>query len=330
MRLNETIGELTDSWDQYGEWLYWLSIFGTPSRDEPWGWQLDGHHLNLNCLVARRPDGHDPAVHGLGADLRADRQVRRARACSTPRSRRARASCAACREASAPGGRTLDRGRAPTRAATDDRIQAAPCATTAPGIRRAARRRAHADAARPAAGADRGVRRPHAAGPRPVGWTRSSAHLDQTHVLLVRAARRRQHVLLPHPQPGPADRVRSPARHRASTTTSRRARISIRSCARRTATTTARTCCASTTRASTLTAAPRRPALALEAVIGPSRPQRGSPRRRNSTVARASMARRAGVAVTLPVARHTGASRRHWTVTPPRGPSRAQWTATRA
>ena len=46
MRLNETIGEITGSWDEYGEWLYWLSIFGTPSTDQPWGWQIDGHHLN--------------------------------------------------------------------------------------------------------------------------------------------------------------------------------------------------------------------------------------------------------------------------------------------
>jgi hypothetical protein len=51
MRLNETIGELTGKWDEYGEWLYWLSIFGTPSSDEPWGWQVDGHHLNVNCFV---------------------------------------------------------------------------------------------------------------------------------------------------------------------------------------------------------------------------------------------------------------------------------------
>jgi hypothetical protein len=51
MRLNETIGEITGSWEEYGEWLYWLSIFGTPSTDEPWGWQIDGHHLNLNCAV---------------------------------------------------------------------------------------------------------------------------------------------------------------------------------------------------------------------------------------------------------------------------------------
>jgi hypothetical protein len=51
MRLNYTIGEITGKWDEYGEWLYWLSIFGTPSADAPWGWQIDGHHLIVNCLV---------------------------------------------------------------------------------------------------------------------------------------------------------------------------------------------------------------------------------------------------------------------------------------
>jgi hypothetical protein len=51
MRLNETIREITGKDDEYGEWLYWLSILGTPSDDQPWGWQIDGHHLNVNCLV---------------------------------------------------------------------------------------------------------------------------------------------------------------------------------------------------------------------------------------------------------------------------------------
>jgi len=51
MRLNEVIGEITGKWDDYGEWLYWLSVFGTPSADEPWGWQIDGHHLIINCFV---------------------------------------------------------------------------------------------------------------------------------------------------------------------------------------------------------------------------------------------------------------------------------------
>ena len=51
MKLNETIGEITGHFEEYGEWLYWLSVMGTPSSDEPWGWQIDGHHLIVNCFV---------------------------------------------------------------------------------------------------------------------------------------------------------------------------------------------------------------------------------------------------------------------------------------
>lgn len=51
MKLNEAIREITGSDEEYGEWLYWLSIMGTPSDDQPWGWQIDGHHLIINCFV---------------------------------------------------------------------------------------------------------------------------------------------------------------------------------------------------------------------------------------------------------------------------------------
>ena len=51
MKLNETILEITGRGDEYGEWLYWISVMGTPSDREPWGWQLDGHHLNLHGLI---------------------------------------------------------------------------------------------------------------------------------------------------------------------------------------------------------------------------------------------------------------------------------------
>ncbi len=51
MRLNETIREMTGRDDEYGEWPYWLSIMGQPSDTEPWGWQIDGHHLIINCFV---------------------------------------------------------------------------------------------------------------------------------------------------------------------------------------------------------------------------------------------------------------------------------------
>jgi hypothetical protein len=51
MRLNEHALEITGKPDEYGEWYYWISMFGTPSPSEPWGWQIDGHHLNINCFV---------------------------------------------------------------------------------------------------------------------------------------------------------------------------------------------------------------------------------------------------------------------------------------
>ena len=51
MKLNEAIREITGRDDEYGEWLYWLSIMGTPSDDAPWGWQIDGHHLIVNGFV---------------------------------------------------------------------------------------------------------------------------------------------------------------------------------------------------------------------------------------------------------------------------------------
>ncbi len=51
MRLNETVMEMTGKLDEYGEDLYWLSIMGQPSATEPWGWQIDGHHLIINYFV---------------------------------------------------------------------------------------------------------------------------------------------------------------------------------------------------------------------------------------------------------------------------------------
>jgi Protein of unknown function (DUF3500) len=51
MRLNQTLGELTKDVARYGEWLYHVTIMGTPSRTEPWGWQFDGHHAVINYFV---------------------------------------------------------------------------------------------------------------------------------------------------------------------------------------------------------------------------------------------------------------------------------------
>lgn len=52
MRLNHTLGELNgNDFEEYGEWLYWITVMGEPSAKEPWGWQLDGHHLIINYFV---------------------------------------------------------------------------------------------------------------------------------------------------------------------------------------------------------------------------------------------------------------------------------------
>ncbi len=52
MRLNHTLGELNqDNFEEYGEWLYWITVMGEPSATEPWGWQLDGHHVIINYFV---------------------------------------------------------------------------------------------------------------------------------------------------------------------------------------------------------------------------------------------------------------------------------------
>lgn len=51
MKLNGTLAELANNFTEYGEWLYWVTVMGNPSSEEPWGWQLDGHHLIINYFV---------------------------------------------------------------------------------------------------------------------------------------------------------------------------------------------------------------------------------------------------------------------------------------
>lgn len=51
MKLNGTLAELCNNFDEYGEWLYWITIMGEPSATKPWGWQVDGHHLIINYFV---------------------------------------------------------------------------------------------------------------------------------------------------------------------------------------------------------------------------------------------------------------------------------------
>lgn len=51
MRLNETLAELSGNTDLLSELFYWVGIMGEPSETNPWGWQIEGHHLSVNYFV---------------------------------------------------------------------------------------------------------------------------------------------------------------------------------------------------------------------------------------------------------------------------------------
>ena len=73
MKLNHTLGELNDNnFVEYGEWLYWITVMGQPSATEPWGWQIDGHHLIINYFVL----GDQVVLRRLGAGRRRRRAIR--------------------------------------------------------------------------------------------------------------------------------------------------------------------------------------------------------------------------------------------------------------
>jgi hypothetical protein len=65
MKLNHTLGELNqDDFEQYGEWLYHVTVMGEPSASEPWGFQVDGHHLIINYFVLGDQVVMSPAFWG--------------------------------------------------------------------------------------------------------------------------------------------------------------------------------------------------------------------------------------------------------------------------
>lgn len=51
MKTDQTLKELNGGDLAYDEELYFFTLMGEPSSSEPWGWQLDGHHLVINYFV---------------------------------------------------------------------------------------------------------------------------------------------------------------------------------------------------------------------------------------------------------------------------------------
>jgi len=50
-KTDQTLRELNENDLDYGEELYFFTVMGLPSTTEPWGWQIDGHHLVINTFV---------------------------------------------------------------------------------------------------------------------------------------------------------------------------------------------------------------------------------------------------------------------------------------
>ena len=51
MKTDQTLKELNNGSLDYDEELYFFTIMGKPSSTDPWGWQLDGHHLVINYFI---------------------------------------------------------------------------------------------------------------------------------------------------------------------------------------------------------------------------------------------------------------------------------------
>ncbi len=51
MKTDKTLSEINNNAPHLDEALYFFTIMGTPSKTEPWGWQIDGHHLVINYFV---------------------------------------------------------------------------------------------------------------------------------------------------------------------------------------------------------------------------------------------------------------------------------------
>jgi len=71
IRTEQTLLELNGEPIRYGEEKYYFTIMGIPSGDEPWGWQLDGHHLVINFFVLGDQVVMSPAFWG-GEPARAE------------------------------------------------------------------------------------------------------------------------------------------------------------------------------------------------------------------------------------------------------------------
>ena len=244
MKTDQTLSEINDDTLSYDEQLYFFTVMGRPSATEPWGWQIDGHHLVINYFVLADQVvmtpvfmGGEPVVATTGkyagnAVLQTEQDqglafMRALDAIATARRR--------------PSGATSRPTTSRPRPISDNVV----LDYRGRQARRRCRRRSRRGCWSWSASTSATCATSHAA----VTHARGRGAPRRDVVRLGRRHQRRRGVLLPHPQPGDPDRVRPPAAgrcHQLFTTRPADARsTSTRWCARPTATTTARTCCAS-------------------------------------------------------------------------------------
>jgi hypothetical protein len=69
MQTNAFLGQLCDLPTVMNEWSYNFLLFGRPSEHEPWGWNIYGHHLALNCFVQGRQMVISPTFMGAEPNI---------------------------------------------------------------------------------------------------------------------------------------------------------------------------------------------------------------------------------------------------------------------
>jgi len=69
MKTNAFLGELTQLQHIMNEFSYNFVLYGEPSGDQPWGWNLYGHHLALNCFILDRQMVISPTFMGAEPNL---------------------------------------------------------------------------------------------------------------------------------------------------------------------------------------------------------------------------------------------------------------------
>jgi len=66
MKMNAFLGVVCNARGVMNEFSYNFTLFGSPDEQAPWGWQIFGHHLALNCFVRGRQMVLSPCF--LGAE----------------------------------------------------------------------------------------------------------------------------------------------------------------------------------------------------------------------------------------------------------------------